>query len=382
MACGHVGAIAGRRIPRVARSVAPGRGRAQSCSDRHRLRPKDDARRPPGRRAAWLQGAGAHHRGAPPRRPRLVLVQCLAVRPPRRTGHDRGARRIGRPRPDLALRRPSRNDAAGLLQPQPDRSARPVLQRHQLDPGRLDLDELRRPLHGCRRIRQRRPGDEPILSAAAERVQPGTGRTGLSQSLVRELALRRLPCALHGGACPHPRRAHRVGQDVESRCRAARRRYRPQGEHPGAARQGGGDPDGVRGRAVSRHRSSDPADRQRPPDPDRRHRAQCRCQHASAGSFRHRLLSAHLRQEHAAASVGAAGARRRRRADRRRLHVRASGGRRTRPAARARLLLRARADGRRDPRGARRRARHRLDVPGRRCNRGTAACRSPTSWRS
>ena len=45
--------------------------------------------------------------------------------------------------------------------------ARHLLQRHQLQPGRLDLAEQRRPLHGGRRLRHHGPRVQSLLRAAA-----------------------------------------------------------------------------------------------------------------------------------------------------------------------------------------------------------------------
>ena len=147
-------------------------------------------------------------------------------------------------------------------------------------------------------------------------------------------------------------RADRASGHVEPGRGAARRGHRAQGEHAGAARQGGGDADGVRGRPHARHRTLHPLDRQRPAGADRRHRAQRARQHAAAGAFRRELLPARTGTTNAAASVGAAGAERCRRHHRRGLYGRLSRRLRHRADVRARLLLRRAAGRARHSRGA------------------------------
>ncbi len=97
---------------------------------------------------------------------------------------------------------------------------------------------------------------------------------------------------VHARTHPHSGGADRAEGHVEPGRGAARRRHPAQGKHAGAARQGGGDADGVRGRADARDRSFHPHNRQRPAGAHRRHRAQCARQHAAAGAFRRKLLSA------------------------------------------------------------------------------------------
>ena len=101
--------------------------------------------------------------------------------------------------------------------------------------------------------------------------------------------------------------------------------------HQGSPRQGRRDAAGVRGRHDPRRRPSVARDGRDPAGADRRRGAERRRQYAAARAFRRSLVCRGTASEGAAASVGAAGARRSRRHHGRRLAIRAS---RRRPARR------------------------------------------------
>ena len=96
--------------------------------------------------------------------------------------------------------------------------ARNILQRHQLDAGRLDGSQQRRPLYGCGSLRRHEPFDQSFLSAVTKHFRSVAGRQCLPQPLIGELASELTSQALCPGAHRHPRATHSARRYVESRC--------------------------------------------------------------------------------------------------------------------------------------------------------------------
>src|SRR5580693_8076604 len=100
----------------------------------------------------------------------MVLIFGLAFRQRAAKDDDRSGRWFGRLRLDHALSRRERRRTANPEQRQHIRLARNVLQHHQLDAGRLDSAQQRRPLHGRRGLLRYGPFDQYFLSTAAKHL--------------------------------------------------------------------------------------------------------------------------------------------------------------------------------------------------------------------